>query len=274
MLKGKARSAGLGERAVRIRPLTDASRILTARSPSPAERAFPLSIAGPCHRFPSAALEFGLRTARATSTGRRWSRSHGAPGTGGFGTVVRMDRRSLAPLLEETPGLLDEVVESGVVAVHYLPRARHGGCDILDREQRRALPLGGLGFVFGHGAQRLRSGPDASATCEPGPKAPKGQVCGGTAVARGGVGRRSRERSGANRSPAAAGAHGGDSAIGAGESAAFVDPAVGVDARRCGRVRDVAVRDRQHRGDEAKRPRRLLLGGPRRAAAPARVLLA
>jgi hypothetical protein len=65
--------------------------------------------------------------------------------------LVRIDGRSLAPLLQETPRLLDEVVKSGVAAVDDLPRARHGGLDVLNRKQGCALPLRGLRLVFGHG---------------------------------------------------------------------------------------------------------------------------
>ena len=75
--------------------------------------------------------------------------------------LIAEDDPDIAALIRhylEKAGYHAEVVESGVVAVHDVPRARHGGCDILDREQRRALPVGGFGFVFGHGAQRVRFG--------------------------------------------------------------------------------------------------------------------
>jgi hypothetical protein len=37
----------------------------------------------------------------------------------------------LAPLRQETPGFLDEVLKSGVAAVYDLRRAHHGRLDIL-----------------------------------------------------------------------------------------------------------------------------------------------
>jgi hypothetical protein len=70
---------------------------------------------------------------------------------------VRIDGRSSAPLLQETPGLFDEVVESGVAAVDDLPRARHGRLDIFSRKESRALPVRGLRRVLGHARQLVRS---------------------------------------------------------------------------------------------------------------------
>lgn len=59
-------------------------------------------------------------------------------------------RLSLAPVLQQAPGLLDEVVEAGIVAVHDLTSARHGGLDILNRKETCVLPVGSLRAVFGH----------------------------------------------------------------------------------------------------------------------------
>jgi hypothetical protein len=58
--------------------------------------------------------------------------------------------RSLAPLLQEPPGFPDEVVQAGIVAVHELTSAPHGGLDILNREERCLVPVGGLRAVVGH----------------------------------------------------------------------------------------------------------------------------
>ena len=56
----------------------------------------------------------------------------------------------MAPLLQQAPGLLDEVVEAGIIAVHDLTSEPHGGLDILNREETCVLPVGGLRAVFGH----------------------------------------------------------------------------------------------------------------------------
>jgi hypothetical protein len=51
---------------------------------------------------------------------------------------------------KQAPGLLDEVVEAGTVAVHDLTSEPHGGLDILNRKETCVLPVGGLRAVFGH----------------------------------------------------------------------------------------------------------------------------
>jgi hypothetical protein len=58
--------------------------------------------------------------------------------------------RWVAPLLQEPPGFPDEVIEAGIVAVYELTSAPHGGLDILNREERCLVPVGGLRAVFGH----------------------------------------------------------------------------------------------------------------------------
>jgi hypothetical protein len=89
--------------------------------------------------------------------------ARGAIVTGRLGRLplVRIDGRSLAPLLQETPGLFDEVVESGVAAVDDLPRARHRRLDIFSGKESRALPVRAFRRVFGHARQLVRSRVDA-----------------------------------------------------------------------------------------------------------------
>jgi hypothetical protein len=62
----------------------------------------------------------------------------------------------MAPLLQEAPGFPDEVVQAGIVAVYELTSARHGGLDVLNREERCVVPVGGLRAVFGHERQPSR----------------------------------------------------------------------------------------------------------------------
>jgi hypothetical protein len=60
--------------------------------------------------------------------------------------------RSLAPLLEVSPGLPDEAVKPFVAAVNGLTSAAHGRLDVLDREESCAPPVRGMRSFFGHGA--------------------------------------------------------------------------------------------------------------------------
>jgi hypothetical protein len=56
-------------------------------------------------------------------------------------------------LLEDAPGLSDDVVKPFVVAVYGLTSVPHRGLDVLDREESRAPPVRGMRFVIGHGSR-------------------------------------------------------------------------------------------------------------------------
>jgi hypothetical protein len=69
----------------------------------------------------------------------------------------------VAPLLEDAPGLPDEVIKPFIILINGLASVPHGGLDVLDREESCAPPVRGMRLLFGHGCEPLRCTAGASA---------------------------------------------------------------------------------------------------------------